>query len=168
MIAVKSLRKISFLVSQPLRSTSDQTGPNCALVNPVFGIASFKTDANNNPIHAGEQNEYGLHAAYSYLGVSNRAYIVRADVDLGAINARAEVPKADPKNGTHWLDVANSDWGIFEWNGDPKGTGAGQTFTKKKVNVITNTSKVIDYANGDYTPKMSVGAVGDYAVVSIS
>jgi len=136
-------------------------------LSEIFGIASFKTDANNNPIHAGEQNEYGLHAAYSYLGVSNRAYVVRADVDLGAINARAELPKAAPNNGTHWLDTLQSDWGIFEWNGDPKGTGKGQTFTKKKLTPITDTNKVVDYAGGDYTPKSSIGAVGDYAIVSL-
>lgn len=136
-------------------------------LSETFGIASFKTDANNNPIHAGEQNEYGLHAAYSYLGVSNRAYVVRADIDLGSINAKAEAPEAPAENGTHWLDIANSNWGIFEWNGDAKGTGNGQTFIKKIPIVITNPSKVVDYANSDYTPKSSVGTIGDYAVVSL-
>ena len=57
----------------------------------TFGDPVFKTDANNNPINGGEQNEYGLQAAYSYLGVSNRAFVVRADVDLNAINASAVV-----------------------------------------------------------------------------
>jgi hypothetical protein len=133
----------------------------------TFGIPIFKTDANNNPIHAGEQNEYGLQAAYSYLGVSNRAYVVRADIDLGALNPKADAPKADPLNGTHWLDTANSSWGVFEWNGDAKGTGKGQTWTKKTPIVISDTTKVVDYSIGDYTPKGSVGAVGDYAIVSL-
>jgi len=136
-------------------------------LSETFGIASFKTDSNNNPIHAGEQNEYGLHAAYSYLGVSNRAYVVRADIDLGSINARAFVPKDNAANNTYWLDTGNSDWGVFEWNGDPKGTGKGQTFTKKFPIIITDTKKVVDYAAGDYTPKASVGAIGDYALVSL-
>ena len=30
----------------------------------TFGDPIFKTDNNNNPIHAGELNEYGLQAAY--------------------------------------------------------------------------------------------------------
>lgn len=132
----------------------------------TFGIPVFKTDANNNPIHAGEQNEYGLQAAYSYLGVSNRAYIVRADIDLGALNPKADAPKADPENGTHWLDTTNSTWGIFEWNGDPKGTGKGQTWTKKTPIVITDTSKVVNHPSNN-TPKGSVGAIGDYAIVSL-
>jgi len=86
----------------------------------TFGTPIFKTDANNNPIHAGEQNEYGLQAAYSLLGVSNRAYVVRADIDLKALNAKAEAPTAEPESGTYWLDTANSHWGIFEWNNAPR------------------------------------------------
>jgi hypothetical protein len=136
-------------------------------LSETFGIAAFKTDANNNPIHAGEQNEYGLHAAYSYLGVSNRAYVVRADIDLGSINAKSTAPQAAPKNGTYWLDISKSTWGIFEWNGDPKGTGLGQTFVKRTPIIINDTRKVVDYEQNDYIPKPSVGAIGDYAVVTL-
>ena len=77
----------------------------------TFGDPMFKTDSNNNPIHAGEQNEYGLQAAYSLLGVSNRAYIVRADVDLGQLDPSADAPSTTPPNGTYWLDTQNSKWG---------------------------------------------------------
>ena len=52
-----------------------------------------KTD-NNNPINGGELNEYGLQAVYSLLGVSNRAYVVRADVDLGELEASADASSA--------------------------------------------------------------------------
>lgn len=31
----------------------------------TFGDPTFQVDSNNNPIHAGELNEYGLQAAYS-------------------------------------------------------------------------------------------------------
>ena len=58
----------------------------------TFGDPVFKTDANNNPVHAGEQNEYGLQAAYSLLGVSNRAFVVRADLDLNQLNASVDAP----------------------------------------------------------------------------
>ncbi len=64
----------------------------------TFGDPIFKTDTSNNPIHAGELNEYGLQAAYSYLGVSNRAFITRADIDLAEIEASASAPAADPAN----------------------------------------------------------------------
>ena len=133
----------------------------------TFGTPIFKTDANNNPIHAGEQNEYGLQAAYSLLGVSNRAYVVRADIDLKALNAKAEAPTAEPESGTYWLDTANSSWGIFEWNNAPRSNKLGQKFAVKEPIVITDTAKVLDFENGDFTPKASVGVVGDYAIVSL-
>ena len=47
----------------------------------TFGDPSFYTDTNNNPINGSEINEYGLQAAYSYLGVSNRAWVTIADVN---------------------------------------------------------------------------------------
>jgi len=134
----------------------------------TFGVPLFKTDANSNPIHAGEQNEYGLQAAYSLLGVSNRAYIVRADIDLKELNAKADAPTAEPENGTHWLDTVNSHWGIFQWDNGPRSSKIGQTFQAKKPLVITDPTKVVDYSDGNYAPKASVGAIGDYAVVSLS
>ena len=137
----------------------------------TFGIPVFKTDANNNPVHAGEQNEYGLQATYSLLGVSNRAFVIRADLDVNALNASASPVTADPDNGTHWLDTQNSSWGIFEWNGASRTEPNGQTFVKKIPIVITDTTKVVSYSSVGTTtpfPKASVGAIGDYAVVSLS
>jgi hypothetical protein len=78
----------------------------------TFGDPVFYTDTNNNPIHAGELNEYGLQAAYSLLGVSNRAFIVRADVDLGALQATADAPSGAPADGALWTDTASTAFGI--------------------------------------------------------
>lgn len=126
-----------------------------------FGDPVFYTDTNNNPIHAGELNEYGLQAAYSILGVSNRAYVVRADVDLGSLQATATAPTGNPANGTHWLDTENSLFGVFEWNGAPATTTGGQTFTNKVPRVINDSALVTSGV-----PKASVGLAGDYAVVT--
>lgn len=126
-----------------------------------FGTPIFKTDANNNSIHAGEQNEYGLQAAYSYLGVSNRAYVVRADVDLAQLNATASAPTGNPDDGTFWFDTTNSKFGIFEWNGSPATTTNGQTFINKVPTVITDSAKI---SGG--SPLLSIGKVGDYAIDS--
>jgi hypothetical protein len=130
----------------------------------TFGVPQFKTDGNGNPIHAGEQNEYGLQAAYSLLGVSNRAYIVRADIDLKELNAKSDAPTAEPVNGTYWLDTVNSQWGVFQWNNGPRSEKFGQKFIAKTPIVITDFTKVTD----DYIPKGSVGVIGDYAIVSLS
>ena len=83
----------------------------------TFGDPIFYTDASNNAIHAGELNEYGLQAAYSLLGVSNRAWVVRADVDLGELQAAANAPAGAPADGAYWVDTASTSFGIFEWNG---------------------------------------------------
>lgn len=132
-------------------------------LSDLFGTPVFKTDANNNPIHAGEQNEYGLQAAYSYLGVSNRAYVVRADIDLGQLDAQADAPAGEPEDGTYWFDTASTKFGIFEWNSAPATATGGQTFTNKVPVVITDTAKVDE---GTSKPLASIGAVGDYAIVA--
>ena len=127
----------------------------------TFGDPIFYTDNNNNPIHAGELNEYGLQAAYSLLGVSNRAWIVRADVDLGALQAKADAPAGDPADGAYWVDTASSTFGIFEWNGEAATTAGGQSFSVQTPIIITNATQL---AAG--VPKGSVGAIGDYAIVA--
>jgi hypothetical protein len=134
----------------------------------TFGDPLFYTDASNNPIHGSEQNEYGLQAAYSYLGVANRAYIVRADVDLAAITASATPTAGDPTNGSYWFDTNDSFYGVFEWNGAVATTTSGQSFSNKVPAIITDITKVVDFAGGDYTPKGSVGSLADYVIVAVT
>jgi len=134
-------------------------------LSETFGDPIFYTDSNNNPIHGGELNEYGLQAAYSYLGVSNRAWVVRADLDLGQLKATATAPSANPEDGTYWFDTQISRVGIFEWNGNAATSTGGQTFTVKTPTIITDKTKLVgDAVTGD--PKSSVGQIGDYAVVA--
>ena len=137
-------------------------------LSETFGDPLFYTDANNNPIHGGEQNEYGLQAAYSLLGVSNRAYVVRADIDLAAITASSIETAGKPTNGAYWFDTDDTLFGIFEWNAAAATVTGGQSFTNKTPIVITDTSKVVDYAGEDYTPRGSIGAIGQYAVVAVT
>jgi hypothetical protein len=127
----------------------------------TFGDPVFQTDSNNNPINAGELNEYGLQAAYSLLGVSNRAYVVRADIDLDALEATSEEPSGPPSDGTYWFDTQNTAFGIFEWNANPATTTGGQTFTVKNTIVITDATQLTGGV-----PKTSVGTLGDYAVAA--
>jgi hypothetical protein len=127
----------------------------------TFGIPYFQTDAANNPVNAGELNEYGLQAAYSFLGVSNRAYVVRADIDLGQLEASADAPVGKAADGTLWLDTVSTNFGLFEWNSAPATVTGGQSFVTKPVTVITDTALV---ATG--TPLASYGQIGQYAVVA--
>ena len=137
----------------------------------TFGDPIFKTDSNNNAIHGGELNEYGLQAAYSYLGVANRAWVVRANVDLAELDATSIAPAANPADGTYWLDTSNSLWGIQEWNGASV-LNSGQVFTNKVPYVITdsteltNTGSLLTNGYAGEIPVSSVGSVGTYAIVA--
>lgn len=136
----------------------------------TFGTPLFQTDANNNPVHAGELNEYGLQAAYSLLGVSNRAYVVRAPIDLGELSPTPIEPTGEPRDGDWWLDTGNTKYGIFEWNAAAATVG-GQTFSVQTPRVLTTLSQLVNVADqGDpdpkYAPKSSIGAVGEYAVIA--
>ena len=153
-------------------TASGTTAANAGKVNLItsqrelaetFGDPTFTKDGNNNPIHGGELNEWGLQAAYSYLGVANRAYVVRAAVDTGELNASATTPAANPPSGTYWLDTANTEWGVFVWNGNAATTTGGQTFTKHDPIVITDKTNCVGGVAGA-VPKTSIGAVGDYAI----
>jgi len=127
----------------------------------TFGNPTFYTDTSNNPLHGNELNEYGLQAAYSYLGVANRAYVVRADVDLGKLTGSASAPTGDATDGTYWFDVDDTAYGVFEWD------ASTQKFTNKTITVITGSSDLDGVSGATYTGvKTSVGSKGDYAIVT--
>ena len=121
----------------------------------TFGNPFFYKTTIGTPINGYELNEYGLLAAYSALGVTNRAYVQRCDIDLTQLTASLVRPTGEPDNGAYWLDTANTLWGIFEWN---LTTGA---FTNVVPSVITDTT----YLNAGI-PLYTYGSIGDYAVVA--
>jgi hypothetical protein len=128
-----------------------------------FGVPFFEKTASSTPVHGSERNEYGLLAAYSLLGVSNSAFIVRADVNLDELEAQTEEPGANPNNGQWWVNTQATMWGIQEWNGAAPTVLGGQKFTAKTPTVLTDA----DYPGkiDGNAPKASVGSIGDYAVV---
>ena len=119
-----------------------------------FGTPAFYTDTNNTPIHGYELNEYGLQTVYSLLGSTNRAYVLRADVDLGELIGLSTRPTADPADMTYWLDTIPTRWGIFQWD------AINQEFVAAVPIVITDEN---DLLGG--VPKSSIGTIGTYAVV---
>ena len=48
----------------------------------LYGEPSFLVDSNGNQQHGDARNEYGVFALNQYLGIGNRAFVVRADVNL--------------------------------------------------------------------------------------
>jgi hypothetical protein len=128
----------------------------------TFGVPFFYNTTTGTPINGYELNEYGLLAAYSAPGVTNRAYVQRVDIDLTELTASLSRPTGNANNGTYWLDTSTSLWGIFEWD------QTAATFTNKTPIVITDTADVVDYENADYTPLQTIGSIGDYAVSAVS
>ena len=123
----------------------------------TFGVPFFYNTTAGTPINGYELNEYGLLAGYSALGVTNTAYVMRADIDLAALTASLTRPVGAPANGTYWLDTTNSTWGINEWN---QTTSA---FTKKTPSVIVDTTFLETLST---VPLPSYGSIGDYAVTA--
>ena len=132
----------------------------------TFGVPFFYNTTTGTPINGYELNEYGLLAAYSSLGISNRAYVQRVDVDLTELTASLTRPTGTPNDGAYWLDTSTSVWGIQEWN------QSTNTFTVKTPMVITDSADVTQSTSGTtgqpvYTPNSTVGSIGDYAIVSL-
>jgi hypothetical protein len=123
----------------------------------TFGTPFFYSTAAGTSINGYELNEYGLLAAYSVLGVSNRAYVQRADVDLSELTATLVRPTGDPANGVYWFDVGVSGFGAFEWS------ATTETFTNKVPTVITNIADLVGGVSSGI-PLSSIGSIGDYAI----
>lgn len=123
----------------------------------TFGNPFFYSTAAGTSINGYELNEYGLLAAYSTLGVSNRAYVQRADVDLSALTATLTRPTGDPADGVYWFDTGVSTFGAFEWS------ATTETFTNKVPTVITNVADLVGGVSSG-VPLDSIGSIGDYAV----
>ena len=101
----------------------------------TFGDPDFNeiggTAQNGYPL-----NEYGLLAAYSYLGAANRAYVIRADIDLTELDPTSVEPTSAPADDTYWNNLNNFVPGLFKWSGT---AWAAQAVTIVKTTaLITN------------------------------
>lgn len=127
-----------------------------------FGEIDFRT-VGGAVVQGDETNEYGLLAAYSFLGQSSAAYIVRADVNSVALRPVSAEPKGPAANNTYWTNPSASKFGIFEndgqdWNaitpvveitsgGAPTSSGTSGDYLVAIVNGATETE--IEYYKHD-------------------
>jgi hypothetical protein len=125
----------------------------------AMGYPVFKQSAAGTPLPGNELNEYGLMTAYSAAGLGNRIYAVRADIDLAQLESTSVRPVGAVANGIYWFDLANSTFGINEWDST---TGV---FTLKTPLLLTDTADLV--AGPPFTPQASVGTIGSYAVVLV-
>lgn len=104
--------------------------------NPVF------VSSKGEPVHGHETNEYGLFATWSFLAGSNRAYVIRADVDTGQLVPSKSEPTLPPPDGTHWMKKNDVVGGIFKYN--------GSNWIAVPFKVYTTTPTNADGVNGDF------------------
>ena len=124
----------------------------------TFGTPIFKTTSAGTAVNGSEQNEYGLLAAYSMLGVSNSIYVQRADIDLGQLGGSTSRPLANPANGYLWLDTTTTNWGLYSWD------ATAQAYTLISPISITSSSDLVS----NITPNVGIGSVGQYAVNTVA
>jgi hypothetical protein len=125
----------------------------------TFGDPTFYS-VSGTSINGYPLNEYGLLAAYSYLGISNNVLVVRADVDTTQLEPTPITPTSPAAVGTYWFNEnsppAGSSYGLFV----KSGTFPNQVWTsvtpKFVYNFPTGTTNM---------PTPTDGSVGDYAVV---
>lgn len=124
-----------------------------------FGNPLFYT-AGGHALHGHELNEYGLHAAYQFLGLASTAFILRADVDTTQLIPSDSPPAGAPASGTYWFDTHNTAFGVFQSNGKAV---AGEAWTSQSVTpfYLGQTSVV----GGLDTPAAYLGKNGDFGVV---
>jgi hypothetical protein len=140
------------------------------LVN-YFGTPRFQLDATGNPINGSELNEYGLLAAYSALGVSNQLYVQRADVDTNQLTGTSVRPTGEATDGTYWLDLVNTNFGIYEWGSDDGGftlQTPAVVVTQATVGGVAQTTTDPSGATSLPAPIQALGNPGDYGVVATS
>ena len=101
-------------------------------------------------MHGYDPNEYGLLAAPSFLGLANRAYVPRADVDLGQLSASSSAPSGAIADGSYWLDTANSVYGLREYDGSAWVKKDVSVVDAIKINSSTGGSKRAFGLNGDF------------------
>jgi len=119
--------------------------------DPIFYSVSG-TSLNGYPL-----NEYGLLAAYSYLGLSNLVRVVRADVNTTQLEATPVTPTSPAAVGTYWFDESalpnGSAYGLFTRSGTfPNEVWVSVTpkFVYNFATGVSNVPTPTDGVNGDY------------------
>jgi len=140
---------------------------NANLVVPVTSqreLTQFFGDPTFASTEGAETSEYGLLAAYSYLGQGSQAYIVRAAIDLSELTATDTMPTG-PANGNQiWLDTDASSFGLHVYDS----SSASWVLQEVTVEVSLSASAGEISDPSSYAPTASAGTAGDFLVAVLS
>lgn len=125
-----------------------------------YGVPKFYTSGGTS-LHGHELNEYGLHATYSYFGIANRAYTLRADIDLAQLDASDSAPRGDAVSGTFWLDLSATKFGVKVSNGSTDLATAWEDVANFKICGPND-------IDSNVPPQPTGGNDGDFAVVPLT
>lgn len=109
-----------------------------------YGSPSF-VSVGGTPQYDSELNEVGLFTAYEYLGIANRAYVIRADVDLNQLEPSAVEPTGTPTNNSYWMETGST-WGVFQSDGNVNPAFAWKAKTPLVINSTTDVEKIVQGA----------------------
>lgn len=160
-----------FIATQENKSTPDGSeiapGTTKANAGKVYSITSQRDlvqtfgdptfyEVSGTSLNGYPLNEYGLLAAYSYLGISNLTRIVRADIDTTQLQPSTVEPTSPAAVGTYWLDESVSTYGLFVRTG----TFPNEVWSTVPVDFIYNFATGLANA-----PTAGDGVNGNHAVV---
>jgi len=127
----------------------------------TFGEPKFY-EVGGSVVQGAETSEYGLLAAYQYLGVSNNAYVIRADIDLSQLEATSIEPTGIIAGGTYWHDTDSTVFGLFAHDGTDWVSAAPAVLNDEPGTGNVETINASGYAS----PTNTFGSTGDFAVVT--
>ena len=114
-----------------------------------FGNPTFTTSG-TAIVQGSETSEYGLLAAYSYLGQGSRAFIVRANIDLAELDSTTVQPTSTYSTAnTYWLDTDASKYGIHVYN-STSGLWENKLPTVEVISTAAGTAPAATVVTGGY------------------
>ena len=114
-----------------------------------FGNPTFTTSG-TAIVQGSETSEYGLLAAYSYLGQGSRAFIVRANIDLAELDSTTVQPTSTYSTAnTYWLDTDASKYGIHVYN-STSGLWENKLPTVEVISTAAGTAPAAAVVTGGY------------------
>jgi hypothetical protein len=118
----------------------------------LYGIPAFRNDNSGNEYHGDARNEYGLLALNNFLGVGNRAFVVRANIDL------TDEPETFISLGTPVISAPPAFNGIG--NGTLANITAASSGVKPQLITVTFTSSSTFSVSGSVSGYVGTGTVG--------